>query len=127
LNEARQHYQNALSLLRKLNHPAGIAGLLVNMSFVSEKDGKLDEAGAQLNEAKEIYEHLHVPDQSAAIDLRIGILEQKAASSLEQMRAELSSSLFKVSPAPNKTAGKVGPNAPCPCGSGKKYKKCCGR
>jgi len=21
---------------------------------------------------------------------------------------------------------KVGPNAPCPCGSGKKYKKCCG-
>jgi hypothetical protein len=23
--------------------------------------------------------------------------------------------------------GKVGRNAPCPCGSGKKYKKCCGR
>ena len=22
---------------------------------------------------------------------------------------------------------KVGPNDPCPCGSGKKYKKCCGR
>ena len=22
---------------------------------------------------------------------------------------------------------KVGPNEPCPCGSGKKYKKCCGR
>ncbi len=24
-------------------------------------------------------------------------------------------------------APKVGPNDPCPCGSGKKYKKCCGR
>ena len=24
-------------------------------------------------------------------------------------------------------AKKVGPNDPCPCGSGKKYKKCCGR
>ena len=24
-----------------------------------------------------------------------------------------------------KTATKVGPNDPCPCGSGKKYKKCC--
>ncbi len=24
-----------------------------------------------------------------------------------------------------KSAGKVGPNDPCPCGSGKKYKKCC--
>jgi preprotein translocase subunit SecA len=22
---------------------------------------------------------------------------------------------------------RVGPNEPCPCGSGKKYKKCCGR
>ena len=21
---------------------------------------------------------------------------------------------------------KIGPNAPCPCGSGKKYKRCCG-
>ena len=29
---------------------------------------------------------------------------------------------------PLKTAGKkVGRNDPCPCGSGKKYKKCCGR
>lgn len=23
--------------------------------------------------------------------------------------------------------GKVGRNDPCPCGSGKKYKKCCGK
>ncbi|MCX7806184.1 MAG: SEC-C metal-binding domain-containing protein [Planctomycetota bacterium] len=22
---------------------------------------------------------------------------------------------------------RIGPNAPCPCGSGRKYKKCCGR
>jgi len=28
---------------------------------------------------------------------------------------------------PIKADGKVGRNAPCPCGSGKKYKKCCGR
>jgi uncharacterized protein len=27
---------------------------------------------------------------------------------------------------PGRTASKVGRNAPCPCGSGKKYKKCCG-
>ena len=26
-----------------------------------------------------------------------------------------------------RSSGKVGRNAPCPCGSGKKYKKCCGR
>ncbi|MBQ7095003.1 MAG: preprotein translocase subunit SecA [Clostridia bacterium] len=28
--------------------------------------------------------------------------------------------------APAKVGKKVGPNDPCPCGSGKKYKKCCG-
>ena len=26
-----------------------------------------------------------------------------------------------------KTERKIYPNAPCPCGSGKKYKKCCGK
>ena len=28
-------------------------------------------------------------------------------------------------PAPKRVGKKVGPNDPCPCGSGKKYKKCC--
>lgn len=33
-----------------------------------------------------------------------------------------------VSPSPiPKKSGKVGRNDPCPCNSGKKYKKCCGR
>ncbi len=30
-------------------------------------------------------------------------------------------------PAPVRTGPKIGRNEPCPCGSGKKYKKCCGR
>jgi uncharacterized protein len=29
-------------------------------------------------------------------------------------------------PEPRSTTSKVGRNNPCPCGSGKKYKKCCG-
>jgi len=29
--------------------------------------------------------------------------------------------------APKKTVGPPGRNAPCPCGSGKKYKRCCGK
>lgn len=37
---------------------------------------------------------------------------------------------FRPSPAPAaaavKAGGKIGRNEPCPCGSGKKYKKCCG-
>ena len=33
----------------------------------------------------------------------------------------------EVKPAPIRTGEKVGRNDPCPCGSGKKYKKCCGK
>ena len=29
-------------------------------------------------------------------------------------------------PEPAKAAASTGPNEPCPCGSGRKYKKCCG-
>ncbi len=32
-----------------------------------------------------------------------------------------------AAPVPPPTPKKVGRNDPCPCGSGKKYKKCCGR
>ena len=31
-----------------------------------------------------------------------------------------------VKATPVRKGKKVGPNDPCPCGSGKKYKKCCG-
>jgi preprotein translocase subunit SecA len=30
-------------------------------------------------------------------------------------------------PAPVRAEAKPGRNEPCPCGSGKKYKKCCGK
>jgi preprotein translocase subunit SecA len=30
-------------------------------------------------------------------------------------------------PAPIKAGPRVGRNDPCPCGSGKKFKQCCGR
>jgi uncharacterized protein len=37
------------------------------------------------------------------------------------------SALFGAAPAPAPArAQKVGRNEPCPCGSGKKYKRCCG-
>ena len=33
----------------------------------------------------------------------------------------------KVKQQPKKAANKIGRNDPCPCGSGKKYKQCCGK
>ena len=66
------------------------------------------------------------------------------AGDLEDVEIELGLRLKRVTPKPNyhphlaqlaariaapmegvKASGKVGRNEPCPCGSGKKYKKCC--
>ena len=49
----------------------------------------------------------------------------------EDLRASMLAQLDKIPAKPINTPTqpktKVGRNAPCPCGSGKKYKKCCGR
>jgi len=39
--------------------------------------------------------------------------------------SEAAASVEKAKPV--RTGPKVGRNDPCPCGSGKKYKHCCGR
>jgi len=41
--------------------------------------------------------------------------------------SEAADQLSKDKPQPKRTGPKVGRNDPCPCGSGKKYKQCCGR
>ncbi len=41
--------------------------------------------------------------------------------------SEAADHLSKEKPKPKRTGPKVGRNDPCPCGSGKKYKQCCGK
>ncbi|HXT13333.1 MAG TPA: preprotein translocase subunit SecA [Candidatus Angelobacter sp.] len=43
------------------------------------------------------------------------------------MVSEAADELSKEKPKPKRSGPKVGRNDPCPCGSGKKYKVCCGR
>jgi preprotein translocase subunit SecA len=50
--------------------------------------------------------------------------EDKKSSDLVSEAAE---ELSKEKPKPKRTGPKVGRNDPCPCGSGKKYKVCCGK
>jgi preprotein translocase subunit SecA len=48
-----------------------------------------------------------------------------APSHASDMVSEASEALSKAKPI--RSGPKVGRNDPCPCGSGKKYKHCCGR
>jgi uncharacterized protein len=44
----------------------------------------------------------------------------------QYFRAQREADLSVHAPEARRNASKVGRNDPCPCGSGKKYKKCCG-
>jgi preprotein translocase subunit SecA len=48
----------------------------------------------------------------------------KAEQTLKGKAVENSNKVKKRSP---KRVNKIGRNEPCPCGSGKKYKQCCGK
>jgi preprotein translocase subunit SecA len=53
-----------------------------------------------------------------------GAEERRAANEASDMVDEATDMVSRAEPL--RTAVKVGRNDPCPCGSGKKYKKCCG-
>ena len=51
--------------------------------------------------------------------------ELKREKVAKESAASASTSDKTVKKQPVRKTNKVGPNDPCPCGSGKKYKKCC--
>ncbi len=76
--------------------------------------------------------HLTAALQNGVMDgeeLRRGILQMDLPS--EGLRKSMLDNLDRIrnssSPAPATGKKKIGRNDPCPCGSGKKYKHCCGR
>jgi preprotein translocase subunit SecA len=72
-----------------------------------------------------------VKEETLGILFRIQIEEPKKIDDMRQPKAQKMVFSGGEGPEKPKTAQrkgkKVGRNAPCPCGSGKKYKKCCGR
>ena len=72
-----------------------------------------------------------IKEQTLGILFRIQIEEPKKINHLRQpkeQKLEFSGAEGPAKPKPvQRKTQKIGRNAPCPCGSGKKYKKCCGR
>jgi len=72
-----------------------------------------------------------IQEETLGILYRIQIAEPQRIDDLRQPREQqmvFSGGGESVKKKPQtRSGGKVGRNAPCPCGSGKKYKKCCGR
>lgn len=55
------------------------------------------------------------------------ILKHEDLSMFQRPPVDHEKEIEKIKLQPQKTALKVGRNDPCPCGSGQKYKKCCGK
>jgi len=73
-----------------------------------------------------------VKEETLSILFRIQPAEPESLTDMQKTQEQQlvfsggETSTTKKKPA-TRSSGKVGRNAPCPCGSGKKYKKCCGR
>ena len=70
------------------------------------------------NKKKEIFDILL---RFEPIGGKMGRVVVDAMGFLDSLLADLSKELFRIE------SVCAGPNEPCPCGSGKKYKKCCGK
>jgi uncharacterized protein len=78
--------------------------------------GRLDLVPATMLE--DILRHLE-PDPKELVRQQMGGLIAATNESFEKHRRA------SLSQRPRLTPGRVGRNEPCPCGSGKKYKRCC--
>jgi hypothetical protein len=83
----------------------------------------LKELGAELTAAQQALLEQHLAQRIADREeyARLEKLAQESNARLEKLAQESAAS------ATVRGAAKVGRNDPCPCRSGKKYKKCCGR
>ena len=86
------------------------------VAFRMESDEKIDEMTATIRE-NTVRMMLTIMPRRQEDDERKAVAKVTATSSGGD---------DTVKQAPVRKGKKVGPNAPCPCGSGKKYKKCCG-
>ncbi len=100
---------------------------------LSEKIGKEDflnqlkeqwkpyvKKGSDIDEeVRKARERIDRSDFKGAFD-KVGIMDEDLRRILTEIQEEKPEQIVNEGP-------KIGRNEPCPCGSGKKYKRCCGK
>ena len=88
--------------------------------------GQRDPLVAYKREGHNLFQNLLSTIQHDVVHAiyHVGIVKKEAPSPMAQVVASRGDS---KQPLKANSGKKVGRNDPCPCGSGKKYKKCCGR
>ena len=92
--------------------------------------GNQDPVIAYKKDGFEMFEHMNANIQSDTVSMLMHVNIEKAPER-EERKVELvmsgGSENAKAPKATQAVSNKVGRSDPCPCGSGKKYKNCCGK
>ena len=83
---------------------------------------------AYTNEGYELFQDLLIKiDQQTTLYLIKSEIRQNIERKQVVKNTQTNSSEEKTTKQQPKRVNKIGRNDPCPCGSGKKYKQCCGK
>ena len=88
--------------------------------------GQVDPVQAYQMEGFSMYEEMIDSIQEETLRILFKANFKETASQRKDV-AVITGESSGSQPAPQRRVKKVGRNQPCPCGSGKKYKHCCGR
>ncbi len=137
---AQEHFQRSLALLEEMEGKLGIAKTLYNLGSLIY-DQKRKNYPLSLHYFLKSYilqQQIETPKKETEryiANLRRKLGLQRFTHTVEDILQQLSDDQkpylnvdkFLQDDTVRRTEPKVGRNDPCPCGSGKKYKKCCGR
>jgi uncharacterized protein YecA (UPF0149 family) len=119
---ARPLFDQTDGSLEKMNQAMAIAQMCWNLALQPEdaRETAIDEIKPALNMTDEEFadfrQHLILPMIHRHYEMFPGM----------HGRSRKKPNIFGIMPSPTNDYPRTGRNAPCPCGSGRKYKVCCG-
>lgn len=120
-----EYQKEAFSLFEQLI--GSIESTIASRIFRIQPEG-VTEPTVVLSQAQAIKEDINEPLAKEVADAQVPLhdeVQSNKEGNLDELAAALGSTKTTTTASqPGKTTEKVGRNDPCPCGSGKKYKKC---
>lgn len=111
--QALKFYNQSLSMRQEINDTSGKAATCINIALVHYENGDMEKAVDFYETGVSLMREVRHPKLNNAIE------------GLKKLR-QMQRSVMKTTPSILQVRSeKIGRNDPCPCGSGKKYKKCC--
>ena len=116
LRSVDEHWMDHIDAMDQLRQGIGLRAM-----------GSKDPVVEYRNEGFDMFDEMvaGIRDKTAMMLYHV-VLRQNAEPIKREQVAKPIEPAGDTKPKPKRVGAKVGPNDPCPCGSGKKYKKCCG-